>query len=171
MAKMQLKTIEQRVEEVINHYDPDTFIFDLLAAYGKAKATLSRLKSGNYNLSKNKNEIRWKNHLYFKAVDSNKLRDAFNQVCSDDQISKDHPRFILLTDHKRFYCADTKANTFLIDLKLEKLVSRAEFFLPWAGQEKTQYDNNYGMDRKAAALMTKLYDAIEKNNPVKEGRV
>ncbi len=44
------------------------FIYDLLLAYGKPKSSITRLKSGTYNLSKKEGEILWKKVLFFNKL-------------------------------------------------------------------------------------------------------
>jgi hypothetical protein len=46
----------------------DEFIYELLLAYGKPKASITRLKQGTYNQSKVPGEVLWKKEVYFKAV-------------------------------------------------------------------------------------------------------
>jgi len=63
---MNITQIESNLEDLINSLDKSEFIYDLLMAYGRAKASITRLKSGNLNLSKVDGEVSWKKQLFFK---------------------------------------------------------------------------------------------------------
>ncbi|MEA1956249.1 MAG: hypothetical protein U9N02_07135 [Campylobacterota bacterium] len=47
--KITQMQIEQNVKNLITDFSKDTFIFDLLLAYGEPKATISRLKNSDLN--------------------------------------------------------------------------------------------------------------------------
>lgn len=57
---MNVAQIEESVRKTVEQYDKKTFIFQLLQAYGIPKASITRLQKGDYNLSKNEDEIVWK---------------------------------------------------------------------------------------------------------------
>ena len=60
---------------------------------------------------------------------------------------------------------DTKTSATL-DTHLVDLPNHFEFFLPWAGIEKTQLENLNYADVKAAEKMARLYDEIIKHNQI-----
>ena len=50
---MTIDQIEKNIDKILkNGINKEIFIYDLLLAYGLPKATISRLKDGNSNLSK-----------------------------------------------------------------------------------------------------------------------
>ena len=57
---MNIAQIEQNLQDLILDFNKETFIFELLLAYGSPKASITRLKKGNLNLSKIEGEISWK---------------------------------------------------------------------------------------------------------------
>lgn len=63
---MNITQIELNIKELINNTTLDTFIYDLLLAYGLPKASITRLQKGTLNLSKNPNEILWKKSCFLK---------------------------------------------------------------------------------------------------------
>jgi hypothetical protein len=65
---MNIGQIEENVQTVAAGLSRDTFIYDLLSAYGLPKASITRLQQGSYNLSKTPGEILWKKKLYFRPV-------------------------------------------------------------------------------------------------------
>ena len=48
-----------------------------------------------------------------------------------------------------------------LDIHIKDLPKNYDFFLPWAGMEKAQLQNENPADIKAAVKMAKLFDEIE----------
>lgn len=57
---MNIAKIEENIQKILADLAPETFIYDLLVAYGKPKASITRLQRGTLNLSKTPGEIIWK---------------------------------------------------------------------------------------------------------------
>jgi hypothetical protein len=55
------------VEQIIADFSKEEFIFDLLLAYGVSKTSITRLKKGDFNLSKNEGEVLYKKKVFFKV--------------------------------------------------------------------------------------------------------
>ena len=49
--------IHDKVQELVNNFNTERFIYDLLRAYGISKTSITRLQKGDFNLAKNKDEI------------------------------------------------------------------------------------------------------------------
>lgn len=160
---MNVGEIEENIRDVLNNYTPETFIYDLLLAYGKPKASIARLQK-SYNLSKRNNEIIWPKNLCYRITAEEKIYDELEVIQKDKYILKHNPRFIVITDHKTLLATDTKTNE-ILDIPLDALCDNYDFFLPWAGLEKTRSKSESLADRKAAWQMAKLYDAIKNDNP------
>jgi hypothetical protein len=65
---MNITQIQENLEALVNNYSTDEFIYGLLRSYGLAKASITRLKKGEYNLSDNEEEVIWKNKVYYKKA-------------------------------------------------------------------------------------------------------
>ena len=155
--------------DAINRVSTDCdFIYDLLLAYHIPKASVARLQKGGLNLSKIEGEIAWKTKLFFKSFDDDddpksrdesRLYDAMAALKTDGKALKHAPRFVVLTDLVRLLAYDTKmAET--LDIELLDLPKHYDFFLPWAGMEKSTIRTEHPADVKAAEKMAKLYDEI-----------
>ncbi|SFF22882.1 class I SAM-dependent DNA methyltransferase [Flavobacterium xueshanense] len=158
---MNIAQIEENLQNLILNYTQETFIYELLIAYGLPKASITRLQKGNLNLSKVECEISWKKKLFFKPVFNEDLRIAITN-CKDQL--KQEQRFIIVTDFKTVLAIDTKT-TDTLDIEFEALPKHFDFFLPWAGMEKATHQNENPADVKAAGKMVKLFDEIKKDNP------
>lgn len=151
--------IEENIREMLSNFTPDTFIYDLLGAYGTSNASITRLQKGSRNLSKNAGEILWKKNLFFKEVKKNELHKAFDQATHREQVIKQSPRFIIVSDYKTILALDTKT-TDKLDIPINELDENFDFFLPLAGFEKASLHKENEADIKAAERMAKIYDEI-----------
>ena len=158
---MNIAQIEKKLHKLIDSFSKETFIYDLFLAYGLPKASITRLKKGNLNLSKADGEISWKKKVFFKEVFNQDLHVAISELVNE---IKNDQRFVIVTDYKTFLAIDTKTQDRL-DIELKDLPKYYDFFLPWAGMEKTQHQNENPADVKAAEKMARLFDEIKKNNP------
>jgi len=162
---MNIEKLEECLQALATNLSEQTFIYDLLLAYGQPKASITRLQRGDYNLSKKQGEILWKKKLFFKAEAEADLHGLIDQLKSDPAITRHAPRFIIVTDYHTLLSLDTKTEDTL-DISLNELVKHYDFFLPWAGMEKSQIQSEQLADIKAAERMGRLYDLILEDNPV-----
>ena len=161
---MKSTEIKHNVENLIDNFSKEEFVFDLLVAYGISKTSVTRLKKGDYNLSKVDGEILYKKKIFFKIEASNKLLSSIEEVVKEDRILKHQPRFAILTDFKQLVARDLKLGKNL-DIKLDELPNYFDFFLPLAGSEVYNASNNNEADRNASYKMASLYDLLIEENP------
>lgn len=164
---MNITQVAEKVKALAADIKQADFLFDLLECYGKPKASITRLKmvgKGSYNLSKNADEILWKKQVYFKTTDSDKLLTIIDEMKHADVVAKHQPRFVIAVNATHLLAIDTKAEDTL-DIPLTELNKKFDFFLPWAGLEKTQAQGENPADVKAAEKMAKLFDLLRGNNP------
>ncbi|WP_010664842.1 class I SAM-dependent DNA methyltransferase [Marinilabilia salmonicolor] len=158
---MNQARIQENIQNIINNFNKESFIFDLLLAYGLPKAGITRLRKGDRNLSSVPGEISWKKKLFFKEAADNDLHLIITNIKS--KIKHDQ-RFIIVTDYQTLLAIDTKTDDKL-DIPLNELPTHFDFFLPWAGMEKVTHKNDNPADVKAAEKMARLFDIIKKDNP------
>lgn len=163
---MNIAQIEANLQKMLKSFKRDSLIYDLLSAYGQPKASITRLQRGGLNLSKVKGEIAWKKKLLFKAELKRDLHELIEELKADEQANKHDPRFIIVTDFETLLAIDRKTSDTL-DIQIKEIAKHFDFFLPWAGMEKAEHQNENPADVKAAERMAKLYDEIKKDNPTK----
>jgi len=163
---MNIAQIENNLQQLVKTFKKESFIYDLLLAYGQPKATIKRIKDGGLNLSKVDGEISWKKKLFFKSVKGVDLHELIADLTTDNKAVKHDPRFVVVTDYKNLLAVDTKTQDTL-DISIADIAKHFDFFLPWAGMEKAQHQNENPADVRAAEKMAKLYDDIKKDNPIK----
>ena len=158
---MNIAQIEKNLQKLMKTFNKESFIYELLLAYGSPKASITRLQKGNLNLSKNEGEIIWKKKLFFKEEYKEDLHITVSEIAKS---IKHNERFVIVTDYKLLLAIDTKTDDKL-DIELKDLPKHYDFFLPWAGMEKATHANENPADVKAAEKMAKLFDEIKKDNP------
>jgi hypothetical protein len=158
---MNIAQIEQNLKNLLLNFNKDTFIYELLLAYGLPKSSITLLQKGNLNLSKVEGEISWKEKVFFKPVFNQDLHAVITQMQSQ---VKNKQRFVIATDFKILLAIDTKTNDSL-DIDFMALNKHFDFFMPWAGIEKATHKKETEADVKAAEKMAKLFDEIKKDNP------
>jgi len=156
---MKSTEIKHNVQNLIDNFSKEEFVFDLLMAYGISKTSVTRLKKGDYNLSKVDGEILYKKKIFFKVEATNKLLSSIEEIAKDERNVKHQPRFAILTDYKQLVAKDLKLGKNL-DIKLKELPNYFDFFLPLAGSEVYNASNNNEADRNASYKMASLYDLL-----------
>ena len=158
---MSLSQIENRLKQLVNTLDKETFIYKFLESYSLPKASISRLQKGSLNLSKVPGEVSWKKKLFFKEELKNDLHLTISSL--KDEL-KHNQRFVIVTDYKTLLAIDTLTKDQL-DIPITDLPKYYDFYLPWAGMEKATHAAENPADVKAAEKMAKLFDEIKKDNP------
>ena len=161
---MSSKEIENSVQQIFENFLKEEFVYDLLMAYGISKTSVTRLKKGDFNLSKEQGEILYKKKIFFKEEKADAILSSIDSFSKDERILKHSPRFIVVTDYKTLAAKDQKTKRTL-DIAIEELPRHFDFFLPLAGSEVYNTKNNNEADRNAAYKMAELYDVLISANP------
>jgi hypothetical protein len=155
---MNITQIETNLQHLIKSFSKDTFIYELLLAYGLPKASITRLQKGNLNLSKVEGEISWKKKLFFREETEADLHLTLSELLK--QIKHEQP-FVIVTDYKLFLAADSKTGE-IFDIELRELPKHFDLFLPYWKSRSTAMKVRCMSER-----MARLFDEIKKDNPVK----
>lgn len=161
---MTPKEIEKNLQKLVENLTPEDFIFDFLLAFGFPKASVSRLKSGDYNQSKIAGEILYKGKIFFKVGETGQMLIESETLAKDERILKQKPRFILLTDFKNIVAKDLKTKASK-DFPIDELPNFKDFFIPLTGAEIYRSTNDNKADREASYALARFYDIIVQDNP------
>jgi hypothetical protein len=82
VLEMNSREIEQNVKRIIENFSKENFLYDLLLAYGISKTSITRLKSGDFSLSKIEGEILYKRKIFFKHQPADKLLSSIESDLS-----------------------------------------------------------------------------------------
>jgi len=161
----RIKKLCNKIKDISEHELSESFIYDFMLAYEIPKATVSRIqKGGNVNLSNKEGTIILKNKFYFTEVkEGSNLLSIADDLKNEKTTHTHKPRFIIVTDYTNLVSIDTKLFDTL-DIKVENLSKKYDFFLPLAKMEKSEKHDENPADRKAAEKMALLYDELIKNN-------
>lgn len=85
---MTSKETEQHLENLVFNLNPSEFIYDFLLAFGFPKASVSRLKKGDFNMSKVAGEILYKGKIFFKEGQTGNMLFEVEELSKDSRIQK-----------------------------------------------------------------------------------
>ncbi|ODS88321.1 MAG: DNA methyltransferase [Chryseobacterium sp. SCN 40-13] len=161
---MTSKETEQHLESLIQNLNPSEFIYDFLLAFGFPKASVSRLKKGDFNRSKVAGEILYKGKIFFKEGQTGNMLFEVEELSKDPRILKENPRIIFLTDYKNVVAKDlrTKVNR---EFPIADLPKYRDFFVPITGAEIYKSTNDNKADRDASYALANFYDIVVQDNP------
>lgn len=159
---MTIIEIENNLNNLISNFNKETFIFDLLLAYGTPKSTIKRLIGSDHDKLDTNGELIVRKKLFFKVASKN-LHSVIDELKTQKEVTKHSPRFIIVTDFETLLAYDTKTSDSL-DTELLNIINHYDFFLPLAGMEKANFQDENPADVRASIKMAKLYDELQKNN-------
>lgn len=142
----------------------EDYIFNVLRAYGLPKSSITRLQSGELNLSKVPGNIMWRGKLCYEVTMPGMLKTTVTELEQSEAVQKYRPRFIIVSDGTNWAAVDTKTKD-RKEFPIADLPKESDFFLPWAGFEKAVITTENPADIKAAQRMGKLFDQIRRDNP------
>ena len=160
---MNVRQIEANVEALMGSWSKDTFIYELLLAYGLPKATVTRAMKGTANMSKERGVVQLKSKVLFKPVQGQDLHVSVEHAAKQ---ATHKERFVIVTDFKTILAKDMSGKATPLETPFEELHKHYAYFLPWAGLEKTAVVNENPADRKAAEKLARLYDDLKEANNV-----
>ncbi|SAL24676.1 hypothetical protein AWB71_01331 [Caballeronia peredens] len=167
---MHIEQIEENVRHLLLNSNQQSFIYDLLLAYGKPKTSVSRLQStgpGSYNLSKVPGQVLWKKTVLYIPTAESDLHAKLEEALSSQAVSRNQPRFIIVTDFNDLAAIDTCTRERL-NVPFVELPNNFAFFLPWDGREKDLPIKENQADARAAEKMAKLFDILKVDNPAND---
>ena len=161
---MTSKETEQHLESLVHNLNPSEFIYDFLLAFGFPKASVSRLKKGDFNRSKVAGEILYKGKIFFKEGQTGNMLFEVEELSKDSRILKENPRIIFLTDYENVVAKDlrTKVNR---EFPITDLPKYRDFFVPITGAEIYKSTNDNKADRDASYALANFYDIVVQDNP------
>lgn len=165
MPRISYQQIQQNIAEIANRdaYE-STVIYDLLLAYGKPKATITKLQGGINNFAKD-DGVLLKDTVFFKVFPAGTvLESKVEQLKHDELTERYRPRYLIATDLQNIAAYDRRQEASL-STKIRDLDKDFTFFYGLSGNEVNtgQKEEAYA-DRKAAERMKELYDEIVKCN-------
>lgn len=156
---LSITEIEDNLLELVRSLRREEFIVDFLSNFAIPKTSINRAK----NKFSDGNAFRIKNKLYYAEVNADVVR-SIDTIQRNILGEKSAPRFIIANNFERIAAVDTKTKD-NINILFSELPQHVDFFLPWNGIEKADYQAESPADRKAATRFTRLYAVLKDDNP------
>lgn len=162
---MNVIEIEEAVADIAEKpFDEDDFFYDFMAAYGANPTTITRLKDGSTNKTDIPNGILWRNWVHYIPNPAEGLSMALERLETSAATKRGKCRYILTTDGNQVAARDLKSDDHLI-CDFSELDDKFGFFLPIAGYDRYRAADENVVDIKATGKLSKLYDALVRDNP------
>lgn len=157
------------IEEAISalaekQFDPETFPYEFLEAFGNKAATIKRLRSGNTNKSDIDGGLLQTNNIHILACDEGNVTTSLDTLRNSPATTKSKAKFILATDGADFE-AENIASGETVACEYNKFPDHFGFFLNLAGISTVKEIRNSAIDIKATGRLNRLYIELLKNNP------
>lgn len=163
--KISLAEVQRNIADIANRaeYTPDV-IYELLAAYGRAAAAITQLRTGHLNKAEDENAVLQKDVVYFRVYPKKtQLEPKVQEIYEDPLTERYKPRYLIATDLINLAAQDAVKGTTL-SIKLADIDNELDFFYAWTGDEVVDTKTEAVADRRAADKMNELYVEIEKEN-------
>ncbi|RZU99722.1 class I SAM-dependent DNA methyltransferase [Spiribacter vilamensis] len=176
MALNRGQLIEQfrhAVEQSATEAGREEFIYALLHALDRPKATITKLRNGDptINVANRSNALAVRQSFYFERVnDGSDVHDVLDARIADPKVvagRSDDPRVVIVTDFESITAWDVRKQE-RMEATFAELDRHYGFFLPIYGRGYEQVEDfrELEADVKAARKLGHLFDELREANPV-----
>lgn len=166
---MNAVEIEEAISQLAEReFDPATFPFLFLEAFGNKKSTIDKLKKkkGGSNASDIDGGVLQRNHIHLAVCSEGSVSDTLAALKASPatNTARNKVKFLLATDGIQFESEDlTSGETVACDYK--DFPDHFGFFLPLAGITTVKQIRESSFDIKATGRLNRLYVQLLKDNP------
>jgi hypothetical protein len=162
----QLNAVE--IEEAISQladqpFEPQSFPYAFLEAFGNKETTLKRLRAGASNKS-DLGGVLQTNNIHIATCDTGQVTKTLTALKESPATSKAKAKFILATDGMDFEAEDL-VNGETVACAYKEFPDHFGFFLPLAGIATVKQISENAFDIRATSRLNRLYVALLKDNP------
>ena len=164
---MNAVEIEEAVSQLAEApFDPETFPYAFLEAFGNKKTTIKKLKSkkGSSNKSDLPGGVLQRNHIHLKVCSEGDVAVTLTALRESAATKKYKANFVLATDGKSFE-AENLADGETVPCAYPDFHDHFGFFLPLAGITTVKQIRENAFDIKATGRLNRLYIELLKENP------
>ncbi len=144
-------------------FNPATFPFAFLEAFGNKETTLKRLKSGSTNKS-DVGGVLQRNNIHIKVCADGEVAGTLDALRQSAATASQKAKFILATDGKTFE-AENLVDGGTVACSYADFHEHFGFFLPLAGITTVRQIAENAFDIKATGRLNRLYVELLKENP------
>ena len=156
--------IEQAITDLAEQpFDPATFPYAFLAAFGNKETTIKRLRAGASNKS-DLGGVLQTNNIHILICEAGQVTNALKALKDSPATAKGKAKFILATDGTDFEAEDlTSGET--VACAFKDFPDHFGFFLPLAGISTVRQISENAFDIRATSRLNRLYVELLKDNP------
>jgi hypothetical protein len=157
--------IEEAISQLAEQpFDPPTFPYAFLEAFGNKPATLKRLQAGAANKSDVANGVLQYNNIHLAVAHPGEVLGTLNQLKNSPATTRQKAKFILATDGEDFQAEDINTGE-TVACAYKDFPNHFGFFLPLAGISTVKQIRESAFDIRATSRLNKLYIELLKDNP------
>ena len=157
--------IEEAVSALVEApFDPDSFPYSFLEAFGNKPATIKRLKKGGTNKSDVAGGLLQRNNIHLAVCDSGTVSATLPALRESQATASGKVKYILATDGETIE-AENLVEGETLACTYEDMPDHFGFFLPLAGITTVKQIRENAFDIKATSRLNKLYVELLKENP------
>ena len=158
------------IEEAITNlseqkFDPVTFPFAFLEAFGNPATTIRRLKSGQTNSSDIDGGVLQRNNIHIAVCETGTVSDTLTKLKDSPATTKAKAKFVVATDGVDFEAEDLTSDDPLVVCSYHDFPDHFGFFLPLAGISTVKQIRESSFDIKATGRLNRLYVQLIQDNP------
>jgi hypothetical protein len=156
--------IEQAITDLAEQaFDPATFPYAFLEAFGNKETTIKRLRAGVSNKS-DLGGVLQTNNIHILTCDAGLVPKALKALKDSPATAKAKAKFILATDGTDFEAEDLASGE-TVACGFKDFPDHFGFFLPLAGITTVRQISENAFDIRATSRLNRLYLELLKDNP------
>jgi len=156
--------IEEAISSLFEKdYDPESFKWGFLEAFGNKVTVIKRLQSSN-SLSDIDGAVLLRNNIHLITCPEGEVNSAFFKLKNSPTTSKNKVKFILATDGNTVEAEDLFGDAPLV-CDYSDFPNHFGYFLSLAGIETVKQIKDSSFDIRATSRLNRLYVELLKDNP------
>lgn len=162
---MNAVEIEEAISQLADRpFDPDSFSFAFLEAFGNKATTIKRLKSGASNPSDIEGGILQRNNIHIAVCAEAAVTKTLAALKASPATGKAKAKFVLATDGNYLEAEDLNTGE-TVACAYKDFPDHFGFFLPLAGITTVKQVRESSFDIRATSRLNRLYVELLKDNP------
>ncbi|MCG7878998.1 MAG: lactate dehydrogenase [Candidatus Thiodiazotropha taylori] len=163
---MNAVEIEEAITQLAEQeFDPATFPFAFLEAFGNPATTIKRLKSGSTNKSDVEGGVLQRNNIHIASCETGTVPDTLTKLKDSPATTKAKAKFVVATDGVDFEAEDLTSDDPPVVCSYQDFPDHFGFFLPLAGISTVKQIRESSFDIKATGRLNRLYVQLIQDNP------
>ncbi len=161
---MNAVEIEEAISQLAEQpFEPQSFPYAFLEAFGNKETTIKRLRAGASNKS-DLGGVLQSNNIHIATCDTGQVAKTLTALKGSPTTVKAKAKFILATDGVDFEAEDL-ANGETVACAYKDFPDHFGFFLPLAGIATVKQISENAFDIRATSRLNRLYVELLKDNP------